>query len=291
MARAAAKGGKRTQPDARGPARRARGRRNLSATEQTLFFSKLRRSAKWVYVLLAVVFAGTFAFLGVGSGNSGLDQLFSNIFHGGSGGTSISKAQKQIAKHPRQGKGYRDLASAYETKGQTDNAISALQQYTALKPKDETALADLAGLQGTQASDLYKQYVAVSQQQQDTQVGQTFGPSSTSTLGKALGVDPVTSAVQTSIGSQSSTIYGQFQTAAAGELATDQKLEKLRPNDSTTVLQVAQAAEQAQNNAVAVAAYKRYLKLEPGSQYAPQIKAKIRQLQPPPPKPVKKKKP
>jgi tetratricopeptide (TPR) repeat protein len=289
MARAAAKRGRRTQPDARRPQRRSRGRRNLSATEQTLFFSKLRRSAKWAYVLLAVVFAGTFAFLGVGSGNSGLDQLFNNIFHGGSGGTSISKAQKEVAKHPQQAKGYRDLASAYEAKGQTDSAITALQQYSTLKPKDETALADLAGLQAQQATDLSKQYQLVSQQQQDTQLGQTFGASSQSTLGKALGTDPVTSAVQTAVGNQSSTIYGQMQAALSGELATYQKLQKLRPNDSTTVLQVAQVAEQAQNTAVAVAAYKRYLKLEPGSQYASQIKAKIKQLQPPPPKPVKKK--
>jgi regulator of sirC expression with transglutaminase-like and TPR domain len=237
------------------------------------------------------VFAGTFAFLGVGSGSSGLDQLFNNIFHGGSGATSISKAQKEVAKHPQQAKGYRDLASAYEAKGQTDSAVTALQQYTTLKPKDETALADLAGLQAQQATDLSKQYQLVSQQQQDTQLGQTFGASSQSTLGKALGTDPVTSAVQTSVGSQSSTIYGQMQAALSGELATYQKLQKLRPNDSTTVLQVAQVAEQAQATTVAVAAYKRYLKLEPGSQYASQIKAKIKQLQPPPPKPVKKKKP
>jgi Flp pilus assembly protein TadD len=289
MARAAAKGGRRARPDARSAQKRPRGRRNLSTAEQNLFFSKLRRSAKWAYVLLAVVFAGTFAFLGVGSGNSGLDQLFNNIFHGGSGGTSISKAQKEIAKHPRDAKGYRDLASAYEAKGQTDNAISALEQYTALKPKDETALADLAGLQGSQATDLSKQYQTISQQQQDTQVGQTFGPSSNSTLGKALGTDPLTSAVQTSVSNQSSTVYGQLQAAYAGELATYQKLEKLRPNDSSTVLQVAQTAEQAQNTTVAVAAYKRYLKLEPGSPYAAQVKARIKQLQPPPAKPVKKK--
>ena len=44
---------------------------------------KLRKRAKFVYVILAVLFAITFAFLGVGSGSGGLDQLFQglNIFH------------------------------------------------------------------------------------------------------------------------------------------------------------------------------------------------------------------
>jgi len=36
--------------------------------EDTMFFPKLRAHAKWVFVLLAIVFASSFIFLGVGSG-------------------------------------------------------------------------------------------------------------------------------------------------------------------------------------------------------------------------------
>ena len=36
-----------------------------------MFFPKLRKHAKWVFVLLAIVFAGGFVFLGVGSGSNG----------------------------------------------------------------------------------------------------------------------------------------------------------------------------------------------------------------------------
>ena len=68
----------------------------------------MRRNAKPVYVVLAVLFAATFAFLGVGSGSSGLDQLFSglNIFH--HSGTSISSAQKRMEKHPTDPQAWRD---------------------------------------------------------------------------------------------------------------------------------------------------------------------------------------
>src|SRR5690348_14210155 len=122
MARAAvkAKQGQRAgAAPAKAAPRRARGRKRHASggnPNQQLFFMRLRRQAKVAYVVLAVLFAITFAFLGVGSGSSGLDQLFSglNIFH--HGGASVSKAQKEVQKRPTDPKGFRDLATAYESK-------------------------------------------------------------------------------------------------------------------------------------------------------------------------------
>ena len=97
------------QPSKAGASRRGGGRRKHAAggnPNQQLFFMKLRRRAKFVYVLLAVLFAITFAFLGVGSGTNGLDQLFSNINIFGGGGTSVSKAQNYVKDNPTVAKGY-----------------------------------------------------------------------------------------------------------------------------------------------------------------------------------------
>src|SRR5882672_5757121 len=64
---------------------------------QQLFFSRMRRRAKPMYLILAILFAVTFAFLGVGSGaNGGLDQLFSGLNIFGHGGSSVSKALKEV---------------------------------------------------------------------------------------------------------------------------------------------------------------------------------------------------
>ena len=123
MARAAVKAKQqakqKAQPKKAAPSRRGGGRRKHASggnPNQQLFFMKLRRRAKFVYVLLAVLFAITFAFLGVGSGSSGLDQLFSNLnIFGGGGGNSVSKAQKHIKEHPNAAPGYRELATAYES--------------------------------------------------------------------------------------------------------------------------------------------------------------------------------
>src|SRR5919199_1711267 len=95
--------------------RRARGgSRNVSAqsVESQLFFTRLRRQAKWAFVLMVLVFGLGFAFLGVGSGGLDLGQMIRDTFgsKGGGGGPSISKALKEVGKHPRQAAAYKKLA-------------------------------------------------------------------------------------------------------------------------------------------------------------------------------------
>ncbi len=200
MARAAVKA-KQAQRAKAQPAKSAvrRGRRKHSGggnPNQQLFFSRLRRRAKIAYIILAVLFAVTFAFLGVGSGSSGLDQLFSgiNIF-GGGGGSSVSKALKEAEKHPTDPKSFRDLATAYEAKGDTANSINALQQYTNLKPKDATAWNELAGLELVQAQSFTTQYQNAYAAEQLAAPSAAFQP--TGKLGTALGTDPIEQAAAT----------------------------------------------------------------------------------------------
>src|SRR5690242_21387731 len=89
-----------------------------------MFFPRLRNQAKWVFVLLIVVFAGGFIFLGVGSGGLDLGQLMRDAFgRGGSSGPSISAAQKKVAERPFNAQYKKELAQAYENKGRTDEAI------------------------------------------------------------------------------------------------------------------------------------------------------------------------
>jgi tetratricopeptide (TPR) repeat protein len=257
---------------------------------QQLFFMRLRRQAKFAYVFLAVLFAVTFAFLGVGSGSSGLDQLFSglNIFH--HGGTSVSKAQKEIAKHPSEPKGYRDLATAYETKGDTTNAISALQQYTNIKRKDAAAWNELAGLQLTQAGEYAQRYSAAVQAGQAAAPSQALVPTS-GNFGKALGTNQLEQVASQAENANVSDLSQRAQLAYGNAVSSYTKVTELQPRSSNAWLSLAQAAQTANESTTAVKAYKRYLKLNPDSSTAPEIKQLIKQLSPPPPKaPAKKKK-
>jgi tetratricopeptide (TPR) repeat protein len=276
MARAAANRGKRPQPDARRP-RKSGGRRQLSASEQTLFFSRIRRQAKWVFVLLAVVFAGGFVFFGVGTGNnSNLGDLFNNMFRGGSSGPSISSAQGRIAKNSGDAKAWHDLATAYQNKQQTADAIAALQTYTALRPKDANGLAELAGLQRTQAQNLQRDASIAQFLQQDAYAASQFGASSTSKIGQAL-ADPVQQAVQSASANRSSAASTRVYTAYNDAISTYQRLAKLHPNDAGVQLDLATTAESAGNTPVEIAALKRAAKLLPDQ--AVQIQAKIKTLQ------------
>jgi tetratricopeptide (TPR) repeat protein len=256
---------------------------------QQLFFSKLRRRAKPAYLILAVLFAVTFAFLGVGSGsNSGLDQLFSglNIFSGG--GNSVSKALKEVQKHPTDPKGFRDLASAYESKGDTGNAVSALQQYTNLKPKDAAVWSELGGLQMTQAQDYVTQYQAAYSNQQLAAPSAAFRPSGK--LGTAIGTDPLETAAASVANSTTTDLYQRANLAYSGAISSYKTLVKLQPANANAQFQLAQAAQTSGDSTTAIAAYKAYLKLNPSASTAAQIRQLIKQLSPAPAAPAKKKK-
>ena len=103
----------------------------------------MRGHAKWAFALLAIVFAGSFVFLGVGSGNAGLGDVFSNVFSGG-GAPSIEELQERVSERPRDKTALTDLAQALERDGRSADAIAAYRAYLVAKPKDEEILAALA---------------------------------------------------------------------------------------------------------------------------------------------------
>jgi tetratricopeptide (TPR) repeat protein len=273
-----------------GRAQRRRGHSGGGNPNQQLFFTRLRRQAKWVYVLLAVLFAITFAFLGVGSGQGGgLDQLFSGLNIFGGGGNSVSKAQSYIKKHPNEAKGYRDLATAYEGKGDTANAISALQGYTNVKRKDAAVWNELAGLQMTQAQDYLTQYQAAYANRQLSAPGQSFLP--TGKLGTALGQNKVEEVAAQRIDTQLTDLQQRTQLAYNNAVSSYEQVTQITPKDSNAWFQLAQAAQQSGDTAKAVKGYKRYLALNPDSSSKAQIQQLIQQLSPAPaPTPSSKKK-
>ena len=110
-----------------------------------MFFPKLRRNAKWVFLFLAIVFALGFVGFGVGAGGVGIGDVFRGTA-GASGVPSISESEKRITENPRDAAAFRDLATAYQAAGNTNEAIEALENFVVLKPKNAAALVDLASL-------------------------------------------------------------------------------------------------------------------------------------------------
>src|SRR5437764_2276408 len=127
-----------------------------------MFFPKLRRQAKWVFVFLVFVFAGGFVFFGVGSGSTGIgDLLHGNLsFFGGGWSSAVSKARGQVKRHPNDAAAWRRLATALRAQKKDDQAAQALERYTRLRPKDTTALIDLASVYQSRAQSLYDEAIA-----------------------------------------------------------------------------------------------------------------------------------
>jgi cytochrome c-type biogenesis protein CcmH/NrfG len=193
-----------------------------------------------------------------------------------------------VQKHPTDPKGFRDLATAYEAKGDTANAVSALQQYTSLKPKDAAVWNELGGLQMSQAQDYVTQYQAAYSNQQLAAPSAAFRP--TGKLGTALGTDPIETAAASVANSSTTDLYQRANAAYSGAISSYKALVKLQPANANAQFQLAQAAQTSGDTTTAIAAYKAYLKLNPSSSTAAQIRQLIKQLSPAPVTPAKKKK-
>jgi cytochrome c-type biogenesis protein CcmH/NrfG len=227
--------------------------------------------AKWAFVLLAVVFGLGFVFLGIGSGSNGITDALQNAFNFGKagGGASISSLEKKTQKHPLDAQAWRDLATAYEAKQRTNDAIVALAQYTGLRPKNGDALAELA----TQYSQQANQYATDYQNSAQAAAVLTpplaaFPPASTSPFGKALNdpkalQDPISATLRAQAQATQQTALTNYQTSIKNAEDAYRKLAKLTPKDPNAQFQLAQAAEAAGDTKAALAAYKLVVELVP----------------------------
>jgi len=279
MARAAVKAKQAAKAKAQPAKTRARGRRRHSGggnPNQQLFFVRLRRHQRWLYLVLAVIFGLSFAGLGVGSGNGGgLESLYNSIL-GGSGGSSVSKAQDEIKKDPAKAKGYRDLATAYEQQGNPALAIKALKSYLAVKKDDATTWGELGGLELTAGSNAATQYQQAQQAAQAADPSAQFLPSGT--LGSAVGQNPTYADASQKASARTSLLYQKAVGAYGSAVKDYQTASKLRPRNAVFLQELATAAENAGNNRVAANALERYLKVYPNAPQKKQIQAQIKAL-------------
>jgi hypothetical protein len=267
----------RAQLQARGvstrPAARPSQRPEYAAVQSEMFFPKLRRQAKWMFVFLALVFGVGFVGFGVGSGGSGLDQLWSNLGGGGSStGTSVGDAQKKIAKGDLAA--YKELAEAYRAKDEPDNAISAGEQYVKFRPKDFEFARALAGDYEGKAARLRNEATAIQEEVSATTGGVSrFGSTK---LGQALGQGKIDSELTNTANKKLTELYSGLDSAYKRATELYQRVAAANPDDTLLQLLLADAAYQARLNTVALEAYRRVIKLAPDSAEAGQARQQIR---------------
>jgi tetratricopeptide (TPR) repeat protein len=244
-----------------------------------MFFPRLRRQAKWVFVLLVFVFAGGFVFFGVGSGSTGLGDLLRgnfNIFGSNNGSTSssaVKSALKRTNANPKDPNAWNALATAYQSDGRLSDANKAYEHVLKLRPNDVSALQSVAGYYETRAQDKAREAQSL-QAQAPLSIGTVLGLSSTSHIGQALSNDSTTQD-QTQ---KANAAIGEESTALQKDTQLYKRLAKLQPDDVNTQFHYAQLADLTGDSTAAIAAYKKVVKLAPSDPSAQQAEQRIAAL-------------
>ena len=241
-----------------------------------MFFPKLRRNAKWVFLFLAVVFALGFVGFGVGAGGVGIGDVFRGS--GDSGVPALSDAREKVSENPQDPQAFRDLATAAQAEQETDVAIEALEGYIGLKPKDTDALRELAGLYLVQVDEARQDYQIA--EVRSAYLGTSGALFQTIQLGgRPLDPDPISNAVSTYYSTDVQEALGKAQQASTSSIEMYRRIAALTPKDPNVQLELAEAARNGGDSATAISAYQKYLDLVPaGDPTAREVERVLKEL-------------
>jgi tetratricopeptide (TPR) repeat protein len=253
--------------------------------ETTMFFPRLRRQAKWMFVFLAVVFGLGYVIFNVGGSipGTGLGDVLQGLGQEASAGPSEGDARDQIKDHPNDPKGYYDLAQALQRDGKNNEAIAPLSRYVQLRPRDQSALSQLAGLHLTKARRAQDEAARL-QYEVGQLTGGEFLPDQSSQFGQRFAQGQITQMLSSELNERLSQEYLGAQESYRNALEAYKKLVVAIPDreeaeQPSVFLQLAFAAQSANDLKAAIKAYKRYLVLAPDSPQEAGVRAQIKQLQ------------
>jgi cytochrome c-type biogenesis protein CcmH/NrfG len=273
MARGATQARRKPAPE---PAKR---KKSANSWEDQLFFARMRRHAKLVFLLLAIVFAVSFVFLGVGSGSNGITDALQSFFGrstGSSLGSQIHSKQQAIQRDPKNVSLYLDLAGTYQADQQESKALATLQQARAIAPRNVDVLNRIAALYGSQAGRAGDQYTATLASLSLNDI-QSPGLNTSSQIGQALTSDPYTQALQTRLNDAYTKVTGAYGKVAATYKQAAQ-YAKGTADEPNELLQWASASQNANDVGSAITAYKRFLQVAPDNPNAAAVKQTLAQL-------------
>jgi tetratricopeptide (TPR) repeat protein len=243
-----------------------------------MFFPKLRKRAKWVFVLLAAAFGIGFIGFGIGgTGGGGIADAIGDIFGtSGSALPSTSEAAENLAENPNDPEARQEYADALYADQQFEEAKAAYESFLELEPNNTTALRQLALLyQGDAAEALTR----ANQLQQNAVLSDpsaliVFDPSSTP-FTQELARNDLESSVAVVLNDRALAVFDEAAVIAIPWVETLERLAAIEPNSPTIHLQIGQAAEVANDTDRAITAYLRALELDPAGAGAVQVRNQV----------------
>jgi tetratricopeptide (TPR) repeat protein len=255
---------------------RSQARRSARSAEDLMFFPKLRRRAKWVFLLLAIAFAIGFVAFGVGTGVGGtsIGDVLRDLIGKRSASTSLDDARNKAVDNPKNADAQLGYANALQARGRTQEAIAALERYTSLKPRDTDALRQLANLWGSLANKSTQEMDTARAQATQVAAAQSFAQPDSAFL-REVDQNKIAQTLAEQANTRANAAQARAQSAYAQQQKVYEQLTLLIPDDPSIFLSLGIAAQQARDARSALAAYKQFLTLAPSDPSAPQVKQQI----------------
>jgi tetratricopeptide (TPR) repeat protein len=250
-----------------------------------MFFPRLRRQAKWMFVFLAVIFGLGYVIFNVGGSipGTGLGDVLQGLAQTQDAGPSVDESNDKIREEPNNPQGYLDLATALQRENRGTEAIQPLERYVQMKPTDRDALRNLGGLHMAQAQAYQEQGAVAQAQLTEITGGDVLSPGTSSPFGQEFANPQITALESTKWTQQLNQAYLGAQESYRSATRVFEKLvavtpDELEADEPLIFLQLGQAAQSAGNLKAAIKAYERYLVVAPDSASAGAVRAQLPQL-------------
>jgi predicted TPR repeat methyltransferase len=242
-----------------------------------MFFTRLRRHTKWVFVFLAFIFASGFIVAGVGSG-TGFGDLLSELVRG-HGSSPLSSAQSAVKKNPKNASAWKQLAGLYATDNKLDLSVDAYRRYLKLRPHDSSALGSLGAVWHQIAIARQEVYLTYAYQAQAL----TPATDPISSFDSQLGQNPLAQSALSQVTQQAQSALTRVDAALSNWLDAYKRAVKVVPASNKSgkldaLVQLEGQAEAASDFSTAIQAYLDYLKISPTGANARAIRARLTQL-------------
>jgi len=244
-----------------------------------MFFPKLRRRAKWVFLFLAIAFAGSFVFFGVGAGGSGIGDYLSDLLNRpvNTGAPNLEDAREAVQENPDDPEARLELATAAAQEGEIDEAIASLERYRTMEPADADALRTLASLYAQKIGEAQDRANIASNEAAEASLPKTFAPDDSPFLQEILG-NEITDSVSAQAEARAQAANAEVQSNAILQQNVLADLTELVDDEPLLLLQYAQAAETAQDYPTAIEAYEAFLEKAPNNPNAELIEQRVESL-------------
>jgi cytochrome c-type biogenesis protein CcmH/NrfG len=277
------------------------GRNAAAAVDPPLFNERIRKSGKWVFLGLVLVFALSTVLSGVGATNSAPNLLDYLQNRGADDGVTtpesatpdrIREAQAATKAKPKDAAAWLALGEAYaglpaeDAVAATRNheeATKAIAQAAKLKPDDIAIQERLGEAYAVQAADAQSQ---IQRLYGEAQQLSSAGTSDALVIpGGGANADPFTKARQEIVSEQANAIYQKaapyqeaLGEATKGAVAAYKKVAAARPEDGNALFTLGSVAASGGDTQTAITAFEKFLKLFPGDPVSDQVKESVKQL-------------